>query len=429
MHRMKTMRAALLGGGMYGGDVLLRTLADLARCGLAPYLGSAGLDVFARALSGVDVALAAVGTRSRASAEHTAARYADLAGAAAPAAFWGETPWDDMLSREIDILFVATPDDLHAAPALAALAAGVHVVVEKPLCLRLEQADAILAAARAGGCIAGVDMHKRYDPCHRFLFRELAPRLGALEYGRAVLEEPIEVSSRTFAWAARSNPFSYVGVHWVDLFEHYLDLKPSSLHAVGQKRLLASWPEGAIDTFDAMQVTVHYDTGLSVQYVNNWIMPAEFEGAVNQEMELTGTRGKIEFDQQDRGLRAAIQGHGSRTYNPHFTHDVARPGGPGPAFAGYGKDSLVACAAAAALVHTGACRADELEGAYPSAGEARQSVGVIEAAAAVAERNLRHTGAGRGAPVTAFFSARGIELRDPLDGTAVLYEGNPFHRR
>ena len=32
MHRMKTMRAALLGGGMYGGDVLLRTLADLARC-------------------------------------------------------------------------------------------------------------------------------------------------------------------------------------------------------------------------------------------------------------------------------------------------------------------------------------------------------------------------------------------------------------
>ena len=75
-----------------------------------------------------------------------------------------------------------------------------------------------------------------------------------------------------------------------------------------------------------MQVSVDYRDGLRVYYVNSWINPAEFEGSVNQEMELAGTRGKVEFDQQDRGLRASISGEGSKTYNPHFTSDIPRPG-------------------------------------------------------------------------------------------------------
>src|SRR6185503_18066417 len=96
------------------------------------------------------------------------------------------------------------------------------------------------------------------------------------------------------------------------LFLHYLGLEPASVHAVGQKELLCNWDrEGGdrpIDAFDAMQVAVDYTSGLRVYYVNNWVNPREFEGHVNQEMELVGTRGKIEFDQQYRGLRATITG-------------------------------------------------------------------------------------------------------------------------
>jgi predicted dehydrogenase len=334
--------------------------------------------------------------------------------------------------EEIDILFVATPDSLHCAPTLHALQHDAHVVVEKPLTLDLGEAQEILRQARERGRVVGVDMHKRYDPCHRFLFDELVPKIGEPLYARAVLEEPLEVSTRTFRWAATSNPFSYVGVHWTDLFGHYLGVLPQSLHAVGQKRLLVRWDEEGgerpVETFDAMQVAVDYHGGLRVYYVNNWVNPPEFEGAVNQEMEIVGTRGKVEFDQQYRGLRATITGVGSRTFNPHFTRDVARTGAPTlpKAYDGYGKDSIVATVERATEVLLGLATRDELLGTYPDVESALPSVAILQAAAEVATRNEAYLRDGVGAPVTARFGQRGVELVDPIGGSSVLHEGPPF---
>jgi predicted dehydrogenase len=303
---------------------------------------------------------------------------------------------------------------------MAALSRGVHILVEKPLALRLAEADEILGLAREKGLVAGVDMHKRYDPCHRFLFETLVPRIGKPLHARAVLEEPLEVSTSVFRWASLSNPFSYVGVHWTDLFGHYLDLEPASLHAVGQKELLARWgAEGGagardIDTFDAMQVAVDYTNGLRVYYVNSWVQPRDFEGPVNQEMEITGTRGKIEFDQQYRGLRATIAGDGSRTFNPHFTADVGRIGADlPPAYDGYGKDSIVVVLERAAEAILGHATREEMRGTYPDLESSRPTVAILEAAAEVARRNLEQLRAGRGAPVTARFTPGGYEVVEP----------------
>jgi predicted dehydrogenase len=411
----------LVGGGMFGGDVVLRSIEDLERCGIAPYLGRVGLDHRARILAPLRFRLAAVGTRTPATAERLCRAYGEKLPGAAPLPYHGEAPWEEMFARHrIDMLLVATPDHLHAAPALHALERGAHVLIEKPLALSLAEADAVIALARDKGLVAGVDMHKRYDPCHRFLFEELCPRIGKPLYARAVLEEPLAVSTEVFRWAASSNPFSYVGVHWVDLFGHYLSLEPASLHAVGQKELLARWHEegGAepVDAFDSMQVSVDYRGGLRVYYVASWVNPKEFEGPVNQEMEITGTRGKVEFDQQYRGLRAAIAGVGSRTYNPHFTRSVRRtgPGGQGAAHDGYGKDSIVAVVARAMEVRLGLAAAKDLRGTYPDAESSRTPVAIIEAAAEVARRNLEHLRAGKGTPVTARFAGGAYEIVDPL---------------
>jgi predicted dehydrogenase len=50
-----------------------------------------------------------------------------------------------------DAVLVATPPGRHAADALQAIAAGAHVLVEKPLCTTLDQADALVEAAQAAG--------------------------------------------------------------------------------------------------------------------------------------------------------------------------------------------------------------------------------------------------------------------------------------
>ena len=415
----KNLKVALIGGGMFGGDVVLRSIEDFERCGIAPYLGRIGLDERARELAEVSLELVAIGTRTAQTAETLCAAYSERVPEAVPAPFHGETPWVDIFEKyEVDILYVATPDHLHYAPTLHALEREAHVMVEKPLTLRLDQADELIELAKKKNLVVGVDMHKRYDPCHRFIFEELAGKIGRPLYARAVLEEPLEVATEIFKWAANSNPFSYVGIHWLDLFTHYLGSEPLSVHAVGQKALLANWDsEGGdrkIDTFDAMQVSVDYRDGLRVYYVNNWINPKEFEGAVNQEMELTGTRGKIEFDQQDRGLRATLAGIGSRTYNPHFTANIKRPGSAHPAYDGYGKDSITAITRAAIEVELGLSTAAELEDDYPTASSSRSNIIVIEAAADVASRNHRHIESGQGSPVTARIGEAGYEISDPL---------------
>ena len=94
-----------------------------------------------------------------------------------------------------------------------------------------------------------------------------------------------------------------------------------------------------------MQVRVDFANGMSISFHNNWITPPDFEGPVNQGHEIVGANGKVESDQQYRGLRWWRLGGGSRTANNHFTRNVKRPDGSA-AYVGYGIDSLTAGLAA-----------------------------------------------------------------------------------
>ncbi|MCD6351207.1 MAG: Gfo/Idh/MocA family oxidoreductase [Armatimonadetes bacterium] len=403
--------AAQVGYGMFGADVVAGTMRDLQRNGLAPYLDRLGLDDLAGDYQGVKVKLLAVGTRSEASAQRAVAENERLTGQA-PRPYHGEKPWEQILQDhpDLDVLVIATPDHLHAEPALAALEAGVHVAVEKPMCMKTAEARRILELSREKGLIVGVDMHKRYDPDHRRLFLELLPQMGAPIHVRGVLEEPLEVSTSIFKWAEQSDPFTYVGIHWVDLFCHYLDLKPLSLYAVGVKKRLVE--EFGRDTFDATHVLVVHEGGIIVSYENNWITPADFEGPVNQESHLIAALGKVESDSQYRGLRYWIENKGSRTSNVHFFRQMRRPDGSEVCI-GYGKDSLVDCFEKVARVKYLGAQAAELEGLYPDAASQQIPVAIIEAARACMLRNWEHTSAGRPALCTASLTGGEIALHDP----------------
>jgi predicted dehydrogenase len=405
-----TIKIALVGAGMFGGDVHARAYADLQRGGISPQLGRVGLDHWARDFAPIKFELVAIATRTKASARRARNIYRSWTGHE-PKAFTGEEPWLEVLRcfPDLDVLAVATPDHLHAKVILAALRAGVHVITEKPMCLEVSEADRIIELARAKNRIVAVDMHKRYDPDHLRIRDEIKQRIGAPLYGTAYLEEPLQVSTSTFKWVEQSDPFSYVGSHWVDLIYHYYRSKPVSLTAVGQKQRLIR--EG-INAFDAVQVRVDFANGMSINFHNNWITPSDFEGPVNQGHEIVGTDGKVESDQQYRGFRWWNQGGGSHTANNHFTRDVRRPDGS-PAYVGYGIDSLtVGLAAICRMKFFGASR-KAVAGLYPTAEESRITVAILHAARVVRDLNFKYLKAGKGAPVTARFGLDGIVIVDP----------------
>jgi predicted dehydrogenase len=78
-----------------------------------------------------------------------------------------------------DAVIVCSPNATHAEVALDALEAGAHVLIEKPLCLTLSDADRIVAARDRTGLVAQVGYMKRFDPAYEALLDDL-PRPGEL---------------------------------------------------------------------------------------------------------------------------------------------------------------------------------------------------------------------------------------------------------
>ena len=73
--------------------------------------------------------------------------------------------YQDLLALDtVDAVLIANPDVFHAEATIAALRAGKHVMVEKPMCLNLAENDAIIAAQKEAGKIVQVGTMRRYAP-------------------------------------------------------------------------------------------------------------------------------------------------------------------------------------------------------------------------------------------------------------------------
>jgi predicted dehydrogenase len=156
-------------------------------------------------------------------------RHADATRAAADRLGWGavETDWRAMLARDdVQIVDVCTPGDTHAEIAIAALAAGKHVLCEKPLANTVAEAVAMAEAAeraKASGVRSMVAFNYRRVPALA-LARQLvaAGRIGTVRHVRAVyLQDWIVDPEFPLAWRlqkerAGSGALGDIGAHIVD---------------------------------------------------------------------------------------------------------------------------------------------------------------------------------------------------------------------
>lgn len=73
------------------------------------------------------------------------------------------------LAEDCDAVSVVVPTDKHCEVAVPLLEGGCHLLIEKPLCTSLEEAEKILNAAKASGCIVQVGHIEHYNPVMGFL--------------------------------------------------------------------------------------------------------------------------------------------------------------------------------------------------------------------------------------------------------------------
>jgi len=147
------------------------------------------------------------------------------------------------LAGAVDLVCVAVPTDSHHEVARALLDAGVHVLVEKPITRTLEEADALLDAARAKGVLLAVGHLERFNPA----FRALA----------ATLERPL------FIDCERLSGFKQRGIDVdvvLDLMIHDIDLVLSMAKSeIGQ--VSACGFQVMTDSIDIANVRIEFASG------------------------------------------------------------------------------------------------------------------------------------------------------------------------
>ena len=163
-------------------------------------------------------------------------RDADAVAAAAARYGWHDaaTDWRAVIERDdVDVVDICTPGDSHAAIACAALAAGKHVLVEKPLANTVVEAEQMAKAAADGssrGIRSAVGFNYRRVPALALARRLIAEgRVGEVRQVRAAyLQDWLADPAAPMTWRLRresagSGVLGDLGSHVVDLVQHLLD--------------------------------------------------------------------------------------------------------------------------------------------------------------------------------------------------------------
>ncbi|WP_067358049.1 Gfo/Idh/MocA family protein [Microbacterium hydrocarbonoxydans] len=208
---------------------------------------------------------------------------------------------DELLSGDADIVHICTPNSTHADLAGRVLAAGKHVICEKPLATTLADARALAAAATAAGLVAAVPFVYRYHP----MVREARARIAAGEIGALLTVDcgylqdwmllPEDDDWRaTSAEGGPSRAFADIGSHLCDLLEFVTGERILRLTA-RTRRVYEERGGRAVANEDAVSLLVELESGaIGTLLVSQ--MAAGRKNALT--LELHGAHSSIRFDQE-----------------------------------------------------------------------------------------------------------------------------------
>lgn len=210
-----------------------------------------------------------------------------------------------LADRRVDAVLVVTPPVAHLDLTLRALAAGRHVIVEKPAFMRSEDIDTVAAAAAA----AGREVLVAENYCYKPLAGALHAIVTSGDLGQVlfvdvrVMKRVVRDDWRNDAAMAGGGALFEGGVHWIDLVAH-LGLTVESVQG---------FRTGELDGIErSMLVVFQYEEGAVGTLHHSWEVPALLQGV--QLSRIAGTRGSVTFE--SNGVFAFLRGRRTRFLVP-----------------------------------------------------------------------------------------------------------------
>jgi predicted dehydrogenase len=196
------------------------------------------------------------------------------------------TDWREMLERERpDAVSVCVPNVHHREPVLGCLAAGAHVLCEKPLATSVAEAQEMFAAAKSAGKTLMAAQNWRWNDNSRAIRRIVdSGDMGEIYYAEATALRRMGIPAwGQFHYKEHSHGGALldVGVHMLDL-AIYLMGNPRPARVSAQmaakfgkrpeiaKMLRSAWDPAKFDVEDFAVALVHFDNGATLLLRTSW---------------------------------------------------------------------------------------------------------------------------------------------------------------
>lgn len=300
----------------------------------------------------------------------------------------------------IDVVHICTPNQTHVELARAAMEAGKHVVVEKPIAIDRAGAAVLLAVAARTRRHAAVALTYRGYPMVRRA-RELVRggRLGQLRLAHGAylqdwLSDPTDYNWRLESAAGPSRAFADIGTHWFDTVEFITGVRVQAVMAdlatvlpIRERPLRSAHAFGtssgpleavAVETEDVATVLVRFEDGARGSVVVSQVSP----GSKNDmTLRLSGSDRSLAWAQEQperlwlaTRAEATVLTRGPSTDPPAGVPDLpaGHPEGWGEALRDVLRPFYAAIAAGEPPPH-------RTEAAYPTLADGARSIAVIEA--------------------------------------------------
>jgi len=198
-------------------------------------------------------------------------------------------------AKDVDAVLIATPCDAHAPLYLDTIAAGKDLYAEKPMCISVEECNAIVKAAEKSKSIVQIGFQNRYSP----RVREGIERLQRGDFG-----PPVEMRADYLAhfgplrgWQskrARSGDWMVEqAVHFFDIMNWAFGNVAAKAYGWGRRDIFTEG-EPDRDVTDYYSALLEYPGGIIVNWLHSWLCPAG-GGFNGHHLKIMGRKGAVDL--------------------------------------------------------------------------------------------------------------------------------------
>ena len=239
---------------------------------------------------------------------------------------WSEDGVDIVTRDEVDAVIIASTEDAHYEPAMAAIQAGKSVLVEKPFTILFDEGEKLLAAAEE----YGVPVYTGFT--QRFRRRDLAIKehvlrgyVGDVTSAKATIYLTQAVARAVISRAGTTTPSINTMTYLFDLLNWYLDgAMPATAYVAGSTRGHIYDEHQALDS---TWCVLTYDNGMVANLGVSWELPEFWPAYVaSMDFELFGRDGAISVKDDHRDVLMASSKAIPSPYTPDTSMSVAMLG-------------------------------------------------------------------------------------------------------